>query len=301
MEVSVVIPVYNREKYIVQCIQSALDQQEVREVIVIDDGSSDQSASIISRMAISDPRIKMIHHPGKERKGISASRNLGILKATSEYLAFLDSDDFYLPKRFELDRNLFDKHPDADGIYGTVENFADPGGVAESIREKVNQDFPDLNILSIPPESLLKTLMLRKRSYIHLNGLVIKHSITAGAILFDTNLEQAEDTDFIIRLAASKKLYSNESPRIVAKRRYHSQNIISDKQHAVANRHKMYKKWIKNQFYHADCYWCRLKISYQYVKLYAKINLGLKRLNLIRLFCVFYFPVFLVKEHKSFL
>lgn len=301
MEVSVVIPVYNREQYIVQCIQSALDQREVREVIVVDDGSSDQSASIISRMAISDPRIKMIHHPGKERKGISASRNLGILKATSEYLAFLDSDDYYLPKRFELDTQQFNKYPDADGIYGTVENFSDPGGVAESIREKVHQDFPNLNILSIPPGSLLTTLMLRNHGYIHLNGLVIKNLIPADGVWFDTDLEQAEDTDFIVRLAANRKLYSNESTRIVAKRRYHTHNIIKNRQHAVANRHKMYKKWIENQFYNADCYWCRLKISYHYIKLFAKNILGMKRLSLIRLFCIFYFPVFLVKEHKSFI
>ena len=301
MEVSVIIPMYNREKYIIQCIQSALDQPEVKEVIVVDDGSTDDSQEIVNKMSASHPRIKMFQHRSCVRKGISESRNLGISKATKKYVAFLDSDDFYLPHRFELDSQQFEKHPDADGIYSNVENFPDPEGVSKSLAKKVQQDFPNLSNLFIPPESLLKILMLRRQGYIHLNGLVIKRSELSKDFLFDIDLEQAEDTDFIIRLAARKRMYSNMSERVVAQRRYHSQNMIRDRKHAALNVYKMYKKWIKQKFFHVDCYWCRVRISYRYIKLHAKLIMGMKRLMFVRLFCIYYFPVFLIKEYKSFL
>ena len=91
--VSIIVPVYNREKVIVRCLQS-LQAQTYRylEIIVVDDGSQDQSAEICMTMAANDSRIKVIK---QTNGGVSSARNRGIKEAAGKYLMFLDSDDVY--------------------------------------------------------------------------------------------------------------------------------------------------------------------------------------------------------------
>lgn len=90
--ISIIIPIYNAEKYIVQCIESVLHQsyQDI-ELILIDDGSIDNSGQICQKFADLDKRIKLYQ---TENRGVSAARNLGLRSAQGEYVAFLDSDDF---------------------------------------------------------------------------------------------------------------------------------------------------------------------------------------------------------------
>lgn len=92
MKFSIVIPVYNTEKYLDKCIRSAIDQtyQNI-EVLLIDDGSQDNSAKICDEYAKKDSRIKVIH---KENGGLSDARNCGIDIATGDYILLLDSDDY---------------------------------------------------------------------------------------------------------------------------------------------------------------------------------------------------------------
>ena len=94
--VSVIIPVYNVEKYLRQCIDSIINQSyENLEILIIDDGSTDDSGRICDIYAERDNRIK-VHHI--ENRGLSAARNYGLNHATGEYISFIDSDDW-----FELD------------------------------------------------------------------------------------------------------------------------------------------------------------------------------------------------------
>lgn len=93
--ISVVIPVYNVEKYIHECVESVLNQTYVNmEIILIDDGSPDRCPEICDRYAEKDNRIKVIH---KKNGGLSDARNCGIKNATGEYLTFVDSDDVLSP------------------------------------------------------------------------------------------------------------------------------------------------------------------------------------------------------------
>ena len=80
--VSVIIPVYNCESFIEKAIESVLLQPEVFEIIVVNDGSTDDSLSLIEALQKEDDRIKIYHHKNAENKGRSATRNLGIQKAT---------------------------------------------------------------------------------------------------------------------------------------------------------------------------------------------------------------------------
>ena len=97
---SVIIPVYNAEKTIERCLKSLTDQnrQDV-EIIVVNDGSLDNSLEIIEKIASTDLRVKV--HSQKNR-GVSSARNYGIEKASGEWLTFLDSDDFYVTSPFHM-------------------------------------------------------------------------------------------------------------------------------------------------------------------------------------------------------
>lgn len=114
-EVSVVIPLYNKAAYITRCLSSVLTQTcQDFEVIVVDDGSTDDGAAVIRRF--DDPRIRLIQ---QENQGVSAARNRGIEAARTDLVALLDADDEWLPNHLEVLLRLRDKYPHA-GAYGTA-------------------------------------------------------------------------------------------------------------------------------------------------------------------------------------
>ena len=90
--VTLIVPVYNVEKYLHVCIQSILDQSYKNlEIILIDDESKDMSRKICDEYAMSDNRIKVVH---KKNEGVSRARNVGLEMATGNYIGFIDSDDY---------------------------------------------------------------------------------------------------------------------------------------------------------------------------------------------------------------
>ncbi len=90
---SVIIPVYNTEKYLNQCVTSILTQTfEDLQVILVDDGSTDNSPKICDELAAKDPRVSVVH---KQNGGLSSARNAGIRASKGEYVMFLDSDDYF--------------------------------------------------------------------------------------------------------------------------------------------------------------------------------------------------------------
>lgn len=104
---SVIIPLFNAERYIRDTIQSVLEQSERRfELIVVNDGSTDASLSIVQ--SIKDDRIRIIN---KKNTGVSDTRNEGMRKARGEFVAFLDADDFWFPNHLEEALCFFRKHP----------------------------------------------------------------------------------------------------------------------------------------------------------------------------------------------
>lgn len=98
-KVSIVVPVYNAEKYLHECVDSILNQTlHDIEVILVDDGSTDTSPTICDDYAVKDNRVKVIHKPNGRA---SSARNAGIRAATGEYIAFVDSDDWISPEMYE--------------------------------------------------------------------------------------------------------------------------------------------------------------------------------------------------------
>lgn len=93
---SIIIPVYNVEKYLKECVKSVL-MQSIKdfEILLIDDGSKDSSGKLCDEIASTDSRIRVYHKPNG---GLSSARNYGIDRALGEYIIFLDSDDFWIDK-----------------------------------------------------------------------------------------------------------------------------------------------------------------------------------------------------------
>ena len=119
--VSVVIPVQNGERYLAAAIEGALAQTHApAQVIVVDDGSTDASAAIAASFA---PRVRCLARPVSG--GGAAARNDGVALASGEYLAFLDADDLWPPQRLERLLAAFAQQPEADIVFGQVQEFRD--------------------------------------------------------------------------------------------------------------------------------------------------------------------------------
>jgi glycosyltransferase involved in cell wall biosynthesis len=110
---SVMMPAYNAEQYIAQAIESVLAQSYPHwELVVVDDGSTDNTAAIAARFT--DPRIKVIH---QANAGEAAARNTALQHMQGEYVAFLDADDVYLPNHLETTVSFLEENKDYDGVY----------------------------------------------------------------------------------------------------------------------------------------------------------------------------------------
>lgn len=97
--ISVIIPVYNVSAFLPRCLDSVLNQDHIREVILVDDGSTDDSGAICDRYAETDSRVTVIH---KKNGGLSSARNAGLDIALGEYVAFVDSDDYLEPNAYRI-------------------------------------------------------------------------------------------------------------------------------------------------------------------------------------------------------
>lgn len=128
-KVTVVVPVYNVSNYLEKCIDSIINQTYKKlEIILVDDGSTDNSGAICDDFASKDKRIKVIH---KENGGLSDARNFGIDIATGEYIVFVDSDDYIALDMIEFLYNSLESN-EADISTCLYQNFYDGEDVLES-------------------------------------------------------------------------------------------------------------------------------------------------------------------------
>jgi glycosyltransferase involved in cell wall biosynthesis len=121
--VSIITPFLNAGRFIQESIESVLAQTYDRwELLLVDDGSTDDSTSVALRYAKAHPeKIRYLAHEGRQNNGASASRNLGARHANGEYLAFLDADDIYLPRKLQQQVPLLDAHPEVAMVYAATE------------------------------------------------------------------------------------------------------------------------------------------------------------------------------------
>ena len=223
--VSVIIPVYNGERYIKEAIESANGLEEVGEVIVIDDGSLDTTYSIIQKLKNNLQKVKLLTHSDRKNHGRSASRNLGIKEALCEYISFLDADDKYLPNRFHTDKKLFISDSSIEGVYGATIAEFESKKAEELFRRRFTNDLSTLK-KPIEPHQLLQTLLFGNVGHFTTDAITVKKTIFRKSGFFDEKLYLGEDTHLWYRMAATSKLVAGSIIEPIAQRRVHENNSI---------------------------------------------------------------------------
>ncbi|AZB01068.1 glycosyltransferase family 2 protein [Chryseobacterium joostei] len=229
MKISVIIPVYNAEKFVSQAVLSALQFDEVHEVILIEDKSPDQALQVCEQLAEQYDRVKLYQHPDKGNHGAGPTRNLGIEKSTGDFISFLDADDYYLPNRFDAEKELF-KRPEVEGVYGAL-------GVhyyTEKAKQQYYQLFGD-RLTTVykrhdPKDVFLGQIyMLGSFGLFSIDALTIRKDslMKKMDILFKASLRLHQDTEFLFRLSYYLNLYPGILDKAVAIRGVHEDNRIT--------------------------------------------------------------------------
>jgi glycosyltransferase involved in cell wall biosynthesis len=191
--VSIIIPTYNRGYLVSRALESALDQTyQNTEIIIVDDCSTDNTEAIVKNFP--DPRIQYIRH--SQNKGASAARNTGIKIALGDFIAFLDSDDEYLPEKIEKSMAIFKNAPENIGM------------VCSNYYWIVNQE----KRLALSEYSLEDA---RKKWEFPAAGCsIVRKKVFSRIGFFDEELEASNDKDFAIRLCQKFSFYYLEEPLV---------------------------------------------------------------------------------------
>lgn len=191
VRLSIIIPVYNAEAYLERCIHSALNQEyHSFEVILVDDGSTDQSSVICNRFAVADPRVTVIH---KENGGVSSARNAGIDSAQGEYIMFLDSDDALLPFAVE---DMMDNIHDEDILIAGHTVFVD-GVAAVEKKPESGRSYKGAFFADFFNENIKDNCELLDSCW----AKVFKRKVVGG-LRFNEELDYAEDKLFVFSVLA---------------------------------------------------------------------------------------------------
>lgn len=229
MKISVIIPVYNAEKYVAQAVESALQFDEVSEVILVEDQSPDNALEVCQNLEKKYDRVKLYQHPDKGNHGAGASRNLGIEKAAGDFIAFLDADDYYLPNRFDAEKKLFEDQK-VDAVYGAL-------GVhyySEKAKEQYYSLFGE-RLTTVynkhNPEDVLPGMLNMKGSFglFSIDALTLRRKPLLEKVqpIFKTHLRLHQDTEFLFRSSYYLNFYPGILDQAVAMRGVHESNRIT--------------------------------------------------------------------------
>jgi glycosyltransferase involved in cell wall biosynthesis len=195
--VSVVVPVYNRERYLAEALESVVAQDyRPLEIVVVDDGSTDGSSTVAARM----PHVRLV---SGEHRGVAAARNLGLRAAGGAYIAFVDSDDVWLPGKLELQMRYLRDHSDVQGVLGVYETMLEAGIERPAWVREAPDDRP----------ATLVSMLARVEVF-----------DVVGT--FDESYVTGEDTDWMAR-ARDAGLVIDVLPDVVFRRRVHADNLTA--------------------------------------------------------------------------
>ncbi len=229
--VSVIIPVYNGEKYIGETIESVLSQSYHNwELIIVDDGSTDNLKEIAGHYVKQDPRIKYYYH---KNNGVSSARNIGIKESRGDLIALLDADDLWLRENLALKVEKIGKGP-----YGLVHS----DGIIFTDTEN------DIGQLSGMEGWLLDDLLLWEGTQVPgPSSILVRKEVIGEVGMFDENMSTTADKDFFIRVAAKYRIGRVNQP--TWKYRVHQDNMHN----AIGRMEKdliyLYKKLSDNRLF----------------------------------------------------
>jgi len=203
--VSVVIPSYNSAEFVGEAVQSVLRQSwPHREVIVVDDGSTDETRSRLGRFG---DAISVI---GQEHRGPASARNAGIRGARGDLIAFLDADDLWMPEKLERSVEALDRRPDAGVVFTAVRIHELDTGLRYELPQYAHDGW------------MAKDLFLECRG-VNTSTLVVRREALERVGSFDEELFRAQDWDLMLRLAEAYEYV--RVPEVLTERRLHSRSL----------------------------------------------------------------------------
>ena len=204
--ISVIIPVYNGERYLGEAIESVLGQTyRPIEIIVVDDGSTDESAYVAQQFPV--------RYYFQQHSGPGAARNLGVEHSRGEFVAFLDADDLWVPEKLAWQLAAFAARPELDAVFGRVEQFRSPD---------TDSGAPLARFMDMPLNGLhVGTLLVRREAFMRVGW-------------FATNWHVGEFIDWYAR-AEETGLKSVVLPQIVMRRRLHNDNLTRQERAAAGD------------------------------------------------------------------
>ena len=240
-----------------EAVDSVLAQTEPRwELVLVDDGSTDDSADFARRVAASHPaRIKVLTHPDGGRHGMSASRNRGIAAARTEFIAFLDADDIYLPQKLERQLAALREHPEAGVVFGpTVHWWSWTGEAADAARDSARRTGAPPETL-VPAPELVRAYLERRADTPATCGVLIRRTAVESVGGFDSRfLDLYEDQAFFFKLLLTQSAYVEAQawdryrrhPQAMCEVRIRS-GVHADDYSVTAPR-RMFLEWLERYF-----------------------------------------------------
>jgi glycosyltransferase involved in cell wall biosynthesis len=231
---TVIIPLYNKEKYLEKAINSILNQTFTDfELLIINDCSTDKSVEIASKF-ISD-KVQIIHH--EKNSGLAATRNTGIKKATSNYVTFLDADDIWKPHFLEKTYNLIQNFPEAR-IFGTNyeeiwdSTIKNPHNNSDSLLENF--------------EGYVNFFKINIKQGLYNHGSVCLHKeVYENVGFYNENIQLSQDLDFNIRANYHYKLAYDNSVQMSYFMQTDNQMTRSSIVNKTIPDYDLYEDWAK--------------------------------------------------------
>jgi glycosyltransferase involved in cell wall biosynthesis len=209
INVSVIIPNYNHTRFLRAAIQSVLAQTyRTFEIIVIDDGSTDNSREVVAEFG------EQVRYIWQENQGLAGARNTGILAARGDYIGLLDADDQWRPDFLKAMTSLIDQHPDG-AVYYCLAQSMDVNGC----------DLPQVfGGPVLPPDSMFAALL--RANFLIPSTVVLRRSVALSVGLFDRSLRSCEDWDLWLRLLPKVKFFGTYA--CLVRYRIHSDTLSTN-------------------------------------------------------------------------
>ncbi|MBE5867567.1 MAG: glycosyltransferase family 2 protein [Lachnospiraceae bacterium] len=216
-KISVLIVTYNYGRFLAECIDSVMAQDcgEELEILVVDDGSTDDTPKVVANF----PQVNYIR---QEHRGVSAARNTALKRATGDYLAFLDADDYWKPEKLRLQMAYLKEHPECKIVFTAYENFLESSVSAQEEWVKRCCQFAEHDIACLPTA-------LFHRSILNQCGL------------FSEDLERGEDSEWTYQIWLQKipRAYMEEKLYL---RRLHGKNLTGSGAKQCKEQRKQFQK-----------------------------------------------------------
>jgi len=261
-KVSVIIPTYNRARYICEAVESVLNQTyKDYEIIIIDDGSTDNTKQVLDEYLLSKgfkidnkenyclysltaKPYTLIRYIYQENKGEAGARNRGIKEAKGEYIAFLDSDDLWRENKLEKQIVIIESSKDIDLVYCAMQVLRN--GIIENSLKPAEPAFNFFDLL-LEGKSIPMTMIIRKRCFSEIDW-------------FDENIKLACDYEMWLRFTLKYKVKFLDEPLAICRR--HDSNISGDigsiKEYGV----KIFSKLLKREDIPKDMVKRKLSLEY---------------------------------------